>query len=69
MPASHFIIMENRKIQDYTPPLSYILWEKSADMPKIYFIPASNEPSGHVYMSIWLLPRGSDTPMFVPLLV
>ena len=27
------------------------------------FIPASNEPSGHAGMSIWRLPRGSNTPM------
>ena len=26
------------------------------------FIPASNEPSGHACMSIWRLPRGSNTP-------
>ena len=28
-----------------------------------FFIPASNEPSGHTRMSIWRLPRGSNTPM------
>ncbi len=27
-----------------------------------FFIPASNEPSGHACMSIWRLPRGSNTP-------
>ena len=26
------------------------------------FIPAGNEPSGHACMSIWRLPRGSNTP-------
>ena len=34
-----------------------------------YFIPASNEPSGHAGMSIWRLPRGSNTPMLASLLV
>ena len=28
-----------------------------------YFIPASNEPSGHACMHIWRLPRGSNTPL------
>ena len=27
------------------------------------FIPASNEPGGHARMSIWRLPRGSNTPI------
>ena len=27
------------------------------------FIPAGNEPGGHACMSIWRLPRGSDTSM------
>ena len=35
----------------------------------IPFIPASNEPSGHAGMSIWRLPRGSNTPMLASLLV
>ena len=30
---------------------------------KCFFIPASNEPSGHACMYIWRLPRGSNTPM------
>ena len=34
-----------------------------------FFIPASNEPSGHAGMSIWRLPRGSNTPMLASLLV
>ena len=33
------------------------------------FIPASSEPRGYVYMSIWQLPRGSNTPMSASLLV
>ena len=33
------------------------------------FIPASNEPSGHAGMSIWRLPRGSNTPMLASLLI
>ena len=34
-----------------------------------FFIPAGNEPSGHAGMSIWRLPRGSNTPMLASLLV
>ena len=33
------------------------------------FIPASNEPSGHAGMSIWRLPRGSNTPMLASPLI
>ena len=32
------------------------------------FIHAGNEPSGHAGMSIWQLPRGSNTPMLASLL-
>ncbi len=28
-----------------------------------FFIPASYEPRGHVYMSIWQLPPGPNTPI------
>ena len=44
--------------------LTVIPWQGSYGMPLFmaYFIPASNEPSGHVCMSIWRLPRGSNTP-------
>ena len=31
------------------------------------FIPALNGPSGHVYMSIWRLPPGTNTPMLASL--
>ena len=31
------------------------------------FIPASNEPSDHVYMGIWRLPRGWNTPQLAAL--
>ena len=36
--------------------------ERSSGMAVSFFIPAGNEPSGHACMSIWRLPRGSNTP-------
>lgn len=32
--------------------------------PVSFFIPAGNEPSGHVCMSIWQLPRGGNPQQF-----
>ena len=42
-----------------------IIWRENREgnyEPILVFIPASNEPSGHACMSIWRLPRGSNTP-------
>lgn len=38
-------------------------------LDSLMFISAGNEPRGLVYMSIWPLPQGSNTPMLASLLV
>ena len=38
------------------------MYEYLNSQGELYFIPAGNEPSGHACMSIWRLPRGSNTP-------
>ena len=46
--------------------LDHVLYSSLTDsiiLSGAFFIPASNEPSGHACMRIWRLPRGSNTPL------
>ena len=49
-------LMNKHASSPYNPNIAHVFYLAG-------FIPASNEPSGHAGMSIWRLPRGSNTPM------
>ena len=55
------MLLLNNLMLAYSLPPVFFISEHSIFIFS-FFIPASNEPSVHASMSIWQLPRGSDTP-------